>query len=150
MQPPWELFVFKLSRQIRICDRYWGGICSRLAIGCTNRLTSTRQGIHFSIVSPRWSFWTQRLPDGNGIEFCRWLQQQHQSLILMLSARSTETDIVEGLRAGADDYLTKPFGMQEFLARVDALTRRSKAPAPPASLDYGDLKIDLGASTCAV
>ena len=83
------------------------------------------------------------LPDGNGIEFCRWLQQQHQSLILMLSARSTETDIVEGLRAGADDYLTKPFGMQEFLARVDALTRRSKAPAPPASLDYGDLKIDL-------
>lgn len=83
------------------------------------------------------------LPDGNGIEFCRWLQQQQQSLILMLSARSSETDIVEGLRAGADDYLTKPFGMQEFLARVEALTRRSKSPAPPASLDYGDLKIDL-------
>jgi two-component system OmpR family response regulator len=83
------------------------------------------------------------LPDGSGIEFCRWLQQQQQSLILMLSARSSETDIVEGLRAGADDYLTKPFGMQEFLARVEALTRRSKAPAPPASLDYGDLKIDL-------
>ncbi len=83
------------------------------------------------------------LPDGNGIEFCRWLQQQQQSLILMLSARSSETDIVEGLRAGADDYLTKPFGMQEFLARVEALVRRSKSPTPPASLDYGDLKIDL-------
>ncbi len=83
------------------------------------------------------------LPDGDGIEFCRWLQQQQQSLILMLSARNTETDIVTGLRAGADDYLTKPFGMQEFLARVEALIRRSRSSAPPASLDYGDLKIDL-------
>ena len=83
------------------------------------------------------------LPGGNGLEFCRWLQQQQQSLILMLSARSSESDIVEGLRSGADDYLTKPFGMQEFLARVEALTRRSKSIAPPASLDYGDLKIDL-------
>jgi two-component system, OmpR family, response regulator len=82
------------------------------------------------------------LPDGDGIEFCRWLQQQ-QVLILMLSARSTETDIVTGLRAGADDYLTKPFGMQEFLARVEALLRRRKIAAPPISLDYGDLKVDL-------
>ncbi|NJK52866.1 MAG: response regulator transcription factor [Leptolyngbyaceae cyanobacterium SU_3_3] len=83
------------------------------------------------------------LPHGDGIEFCRWLRQQQQALILMLSARATEPDIVEGLRAGADDYLTKPFGMQEFLARVEALTRRSRVAAPPAYLDYGDLKIDL-------
>lgn len=83
------------------------------------------------------------LPDGDGLEFCRWLQQQQQSLILMLSARNTEADIVNGLRAGADDYLTKPFGMQEFLARVEALTRRSRTTAAPALLDYGDLKIDL-------
>ncbi|MBM0743803.1 response regulator transcription factor [Phormidium sp. CLA17] len=82
------------------------------------------------------------LPDGDGVEFCRWLRQQ-QSLILMLSARNTEADIVEGLRAGADDYLTKPFGMQEFLARVEALTRRRIAMPPPISLDCGDLKIDL-------
>lgn len=82
------------------------------------------------------------LPDGDGVEFCRWLRQQ-QSLILMLSARNTEADIVEGLRAGADDYLTKPFGMQEFLARVEALTRRRVAMPPPISLDCGDLKIDL-------
>ena len=81
-------------------------------------------------------------PNRDGLEFCRWLQQQ-QTLILMLSARNTEADIVEGLKAGADDYLTKPFGMQEFLARVEALTRRSKVSAPPVSLDYGDLKIDL-------
>lgn len=83
------------------------------------------------------------LPDGDGLEFCRWLQQQRQSFILMLSARNTETDIVAGLRAGADDYLTKPFGMQEFLARVEALTRRNRTVAVPALLDYGDLKIDL-------
>ena len=83
------------------------------------------------------------LPDGDGIEFCRWLQQQRQSLILMLSARNTESDIVTGLRAGADDYLTKPFGMQEFMARVEALIRRVRVTNAPITLDYGDLKIDL-------
>ncbi|MDX2098626.1 MAG: response regulator transcription factor [Leptolyngbyaceae cyanobacterium bins.59] len=83
------------------------------------------------------------LPGGDGVEFCRWLRQQQQSLILMLSARNTEADIVEGLKAGADDYLTKPFGMQEFLARVEALTRRNRSVVAPAFLDYGDLKIDL-------
>lgn len=83
------------------------------------------------------------LPDGDGVEFCRWLQQQRYSLILMLSARNTESDIVTGLKAGADDYLTKPFGMQEFLARVEALIRRIRVTSAPASLDYGDLKIDL-------
>jgi two-component system, OmpR family, response regulator len=82
------------------------------------------------------------LPGGDGLEFCRWLQQQ-RALILMLSAQSSEADIVAGLRAGADDYLTKPFGMQEFLARVEALTRRSRSVNAPASLDYGDVKIDL-------
>ncbi len=83
------------------------------------------------------------LPDGDGIEFCRWLQQQRQSLILMLSARNTESDIVTGLRAGADDYLTKPFGMQEFMARVEALIRRGRVSSAPLALDYGDLNIDL-------
>lgn len=83
------------------------------------------------------------LPDGDGFEFCRWLQQQRQSLILMLSARHTESDIVIGLKAGADDYLTKPFGMQEFMARIEALLRRVRVTNAPLSLDYGDLKIDL-------
>ncbi len=83
------------------------------------------------------------VPDGDGVEFCSWLQQQRLSLILMLSARNTENDIVKGLRAGADDYLTKPFGMQEFLARVEALIRRGRVTVAPISLEYGDLKIDL-------
>ncbi|HBL11500.1 MAG TPA: DNA-binding response regulator [Cyanobacteria bacterium UBA11162] len=83
------------------------------------------------------------LPDGDGVEFCQWLQQQRQSLILMLSARDRELDIVRGLKAGADDYLTKPFGMQEFMARVEALIRRGRVSAAPMTLEYGDLKIDL-------
>lgn len=83
------------------------------------------------------------LPDGDGVEFCRWLYQQGQPLVLMLSARNAETDIVAGLRAGADDYLAKPFGMQEFLARVESLTRRTRNNVAPALLDYGDLKVDL-------
>lgn len=83
------------------------------------------------------------LPGGDGLEFCRWLQQQQLSMILMLSARNTEADIVEGLKAGADDYLTKPFGMQEFQARVEALTRRTRSVVAPLQLEYGDLTIDL-------
>lgn len=83
------------------------------------------------------------LPDGDGIEFCRWLHLQQQSLILMLSARTNEADIVAGLKSGADDYLRKPFGMQEFLARVEAIIRRKRTPIAPAYLDYGSLQIDL-------
>ncbi len=83
------------------------------------------------------------LPDGDGVEFCRWLQLQQQPLVLMLSARNTEIDIVTGLRAGADDYLTKPFGMQEFMARVEVILRRKRTPVAPAYLDYGNLQIDL-------
>ena len=82
------------------------------------------------------------LPGGNSLEFCRWLRQQ-QSLIFLLSSRKSEADIVRGLKAGADDYLTKPFGMQEFLARTEALIRRNRTVTPPTNLDYGILKIDL-------
>ena len=83
------------------------------------------------------------LPDGDGIDLCRWLFQQRQSMILVLSARNLEKDIVQGLRAGADDYLSKPFGMQEFMARVECLIRRVRANAAPLQFEYGDLKIDL-------
>ncbi|WP_008317944.1 response regulator transcription factor [Leptolyngbya sp. PCC 6406] len=84
-----------------------------------------------------------QLPDGDGLELCRWVYQQTETCILILSARTTEADVVAGLRAGADDYLTKPFGMQEFLARIEALTRRMGRMRAPASLTYGDLNIDL-------
>jgi two-component system OmpR family response regulator len=83
------------------------------------------------------------LPDGDGLDLCRWLYQKRQSLILVLSARNTEKDVVAGLQAGADDYLRKPFGMQEFTARVEALVRRFRVTTAPLHLDYGCLKIDL-------
>ena len=69
--------------------------------------------------------------------------EEGPSVIDLLSARNTEADIVAGLKAGADDYLTKPFGIQEFLARVEALVRRNRTPAAPTYLDYGTLQIDL-------
>jgi len=83
------------------------------------------------------------LPNGEGLAMCSWLCAHQKPLILSLSARSGEQDIVAGLKAGADDYVTKPFGMQEFLARVEALIRRRKVNSVPLYLDYKDLKIDL-------
>jgi len=83
------------------------------------------------------------LSDGDGLEFCHWLYNQQQPLILMLSIQNSEADIVKGLNAGADDYLSKAFGMQEFLARVRVLTRRKRTTAAPVYLDYGSLQIDL-------
>jgi two-component system, OmpR family, response regulator len=83
------------------------------------------------------------LVDGDGLDLCQWLQHRGRPLILILSARSTERDVVTGLQAGADDYLKKPFGMQEFLARVEALIRRQRSVSAPASMTYGDLNIDL-------
>jgi two-component system, OmpR family, response regulator len=84
------------------------------------------------------------LSDGEGIEFCQWLYPQGNSLILMLSARIREIDLVSALQAGVDDYLKKPFGMPEFLARVAALLRRSRILSTiPTDMTYGNLRIDL-------
>lgn len=67
------------------------------------------------------------LPDMDGFEICKALREDEQyqlSLVMMLTARGSEQDKVKGLETGADDYMTKPFGMREFLARVRALLRR--------------------------
>jgi len=92
--------------------------------------------------SPRLLLVDIELPDGNGLDLCRWLTQYDCS-VAIVSARSAESEVVAGLRAGADDYIRKPFGMQELLARVEVLLRRQKAPAPVARLSYGPLEIDL-------
>lgn len=80
---------------------------------------------------------------GQGLQLCQWLKHQGHPLILMLSAKTAEADVVAGLQAGADDYLKKPFGMQEFLARVASLTRRSRHVTTPLAIDCGELHIDL-------
>lgn len=85
------------------------------------------------------------LPSGSGFDVCRLLRQDsHRVPILMLTARVAEEDRVRGLDGGADDYLVKPFGMRELLARVRALLRRAAPePAPsPASAASLDLEVD--------
>jgi two-component system, OmpR family, response regulator len=100
------------------------------------KLTFAKQQPHLIVLDTE-------LPDGDGIELCKWLYRQKRVLIFLISSRTSESDIVAGLKAGADDYLTKPFGIHEFLARVEALTRRVSTVTSTTYLDYGQLKIDL-------
>jgi two-component system KDP operon response regulator KdpE len=84
------------------------------------------------------------LPDRNGLDVCRDLRAFSAAPILVLSARAQEVDKIALLDAGADDYLTKPFGTGELQARVRALLRRaSAAPAVKPQVVVGDLSIDL-------
>ncbi|MEM6445811.1 MAG: response regulator transcription factor [Cyanobacteria bacterium P01_D01_bin.123] len=83
------------------------------------------------------------LPDDAGIALCEWAYRELDVSILMLSERDTEQDEVAALRAGADDYLTKPMSVQIFSARIAALSRRLQRSTPPSSLNYGAVKIDL-------
>ena len=85
------------------------------------------------------------LPGGSGFELCRALRAGGLTTpILMLTARDAVDDRVTGLDAGADDYLTKPFALQELLARVRALARRRPVLAP-RTVTIADLEIDLAA-----
>lgn len=107
-------------------------------------------GIEFRNSIPDLVVLDRTLPDGDGIEFCERLKRdkQFKGAILMLTARSEVFDRVQGLNAGADDYLTKPFSWSELEARIRALHRRwkqigsekSSQPAPQNSL----WKLDLG------
>src|SRR4029077_11410558 len=86
------------------------------------------------------------LPELSGIEVCREIRRESGVPILMLTARDSELDKVVGLELGADDYVTKPFGLRELLARVRALIRRSERQADvsaPATVDLGRVRIDL-------
>lgn len=86
------------------------------------------------------------LPGVNGLDICRLIRSQSLDFpILILSARSTETDRVVGLEVGADDYLAKPFGMRELVARCRALLRRHRwsagAVEAPSVLTYRDISL---------
>ena len=84
------------------------------------------------------------LPEMDGFEVCRVLRKSLSVPILMLTAKGTEVDKVVGLELGADDYVTKPFGMSELMARVRALLRRIQKPvAADETLVSGDLRVDL-------
>jgi len=86
------------------------------------------------------------LPGMNGLEICREVRSRQDSTpVLFLTAKDTLDDRVDGLDAGADDYLVKPFELRELLARVRALLRRSpnlEPPAQPARLTFAGLELD--------
>lgn len=86
------------------------------------------------------------LPQMDGIEVCRRLRQARPALpILMLTARGSEDEKIAGFAAGADDYVTKPFGVRELLARIDVFARRaSSTPAEPEILELDGCTMDLG------
>jgi DNA-binding response OmpR family regulator len=81
------------------------------------------------------------LPGLDGMEFCRLVRRTRRTPILILTSRREEVDKVLGLELGADDYVTKPFGVRELVARVRALLRRAE-PAPEAVRRFGSLAID--------
>ena len=86
----------------------------------------------------------RQLPDGDGLELVQALRVQHdRTPVLILSALGTVDDRVHGLRAGGDDYLTKPFALAELLARIEALRRRANSPPDSTRLKLADLELDL-------
>jgi two-component system KDP operon response regulator KdpE len=84
------------------------------------------------------------LPDGSGVDFIRGFRAWSAVPVIVLSARTGEADKITALDAGADDYLTKPFGVGELLARVRAALRRRNQPAgdPSSVFRFGDIEVD--------
>ena len=83
------------------------------------------------------------LPGLDGLEVCRRLTQSGHIPILMLTARDTVSDRIQGLDAGADDYMVKPFDLEELLARIRALLRRTR-PNRPQKFEFANLTLDTG------
>jgi len=88
------------------------------------------------------------MPDGDGMDFLRDMRGWSNTPVLVLSARVSEHDKITALDAGADDYLTKPFGVGELLARVRAASRRHRdAGVMPTTFNFGDVSLDRDART---
>ncbi|PSL08511.1 DNA-binding response OmpR family regulator [Haloactinopolyspora alba] len=89
------------------------------------------------------------LPDADGIEVLRTMRERPETAVIAVTARAEERDRIRGLRTGADDYVVKPFGIGELLARIDAVLRRTRAARSMAARDeppvvIGPLSIDAG------
>src|ERR671918_32464 len=88
------------------------------------------------------------LPGADGFELCRQIRERSSVGIIVVSARRGEHDKVQALNLGADDYMTKPFGVEELMARITATLRRTRpAPVPVAepTVTVGDVVVDLDA-----
>lgn len=112
-------------------------------VGVGDGLSAVERGVGeaFDMVVLDWM-----LPRLEGPEVCRRLRLARPTLpVLMLTAKGDERDKVDGLHAGADDYVTKPFSPRELLARIEGFERRLKSqPAPAEVLEAGGCRIDLG------
>ncbi|MGW0393819.1 response regulator transcription factor [Streptomyces sp. NPDC003042] len=85
------------------------------------------------------------LPDLDGLEVCRGIRAAHEIPVIAVTSRGSELDRVLGLQAGADDYLAKPYGFRELMARMEAVMRRARPTRPSAaSITCGPLRIDAG------
>lgn len=93
-----------------------------------------------------------RMPNLGGLELCRQIRAKSRIPIIVLSVKGEERIKVEALDAGADDYVTKPFGVRELLARVRATLRRAAAPDEPESplIEAGDFRIDVATRSVRV
>ncbi|WP_346618681.1 response regulator transcription factor [Blastococcus montanus] len=81
------------------------------------------------------------LPGKDGFEVCREIRRSSNTPVIMVTARSDSHDVVAGLEAGADDYVSKPFVVKELSARIRALARRTRAPEPRVRYAVGDLEV---------
>jgi DNA-binding response OmpR family regulator len=92
------------------------------------------------------------MPELDGWETLERIREVSDVPVLMLTARATDADTVRGLRAGADDYVTKPFGLDEIVARAEALARRARAPTDGAHEVYDDgrVRVDFRARSVEV
>jgi len=91
------------------------------------------------------------LPDGDGRELLRQFRSASRTPVIVLTARGEELDKVVGLELGADDYVVKPFGAAELIARIRAVLRRTSSPAPTAAtaLEVGDVTMNLDTRSVA-
>jgi len=90
------------------------------------------------------------MPGISGIELCKAIRKKASTPIIVLSVRDQERSKIEALDAGADDYVTKPFGIQELLARVRAHLRRAPERSPDQAVEVGDFRVDPEAHTVTV
>ena len=106
---------------------------------------TAREGLrHAAGYSPEIILLDLGLPDGDGLAVAKVLRTQRQTPIIVLSARGRDEDKVAALDLGADDYLTKPFGLGELLARIRVAQRHARGSGPGAGIiEVGDLRIDL-------
>ncbi|RHW41622.1 DNA-binding response regulator [Neobacillus notoginsengisoli] len=101
---------------------------------------------HYDVLILDWM-----MPEKDGVTVCRELRSQgYSGPILMLTAKDAVQDRVEGLDAGADDYLVKPFEMDELLARLRALSRRNFAPIQEESISFGQYTLNRTSRTLSV